>query len=100
MLLSPKAKQAADKLKSFDEDDVHSISEMIQHEVQHATELLSKRAKAAEARVRELADHAQDDLSRAGETTKQAITDHPLPAGLAALGIGLILGMFLTSGRR
>lgn len=99
MLLSPKAKAAADKLKSFDEDDVHSISEMIQHEVQHATELLSKRAKAAEARVREFADHAQDNLTDASQKTRQTITDHPLPAGLVALGVGVILGMALTSGK-
>jgi len=99
-MLSPKAKAAADKIKSFNEDDVHSISEMIKHEVQHATELLSERAKKAEARIRQFTEDPVEDLNNAGKRAAQTINDHPVPSSLIALGVGLVLGVILTSSRR
>ncbi len=111
MSLSPKAKAAADKIKSFTEDDIHSISEMVRHEVEHATTLLTDRAKKAEARIRQFTDHAGENLSNAKsavtdnlgaakDKASEAISDNPLPASLIALGVGVVLGILLTSGRR
>jgi len=96
MSLSPKAKAAADKIKNFDEDDMHSLSETIKHEVQHATEVLTDRAKKAEARIRQFTDLAGDDLVKVRDRTTQTINDHPVPSSLVALGIGFMLGVLLV----
>ena len=98
-MLSAKAKAAAEKIKSFDENDVHSISEMVRHEVEHATHVLSERAKEAEARLRSFADHAGDDVKRYSGQAKQKIEDNPVPATLIALGVGFVLGALLIRGR-
>ena len=100
MSLSPKAKAAADKIKSFDQDDLQSIADMVRHEVEHATTVISERAKKAEARIRQFTDLAGDNLSTAGEKATTAVRDNPLPASLVALGVGVVLGMLLTGGRR
>ncbi len=98
-MLSPKAKAAADKLESFNEGDARSISEMIKHEVEHATHVLAERAKEAEAKVRHFADHAGDDVTRLSRQTKARIEENPIPATLIALGVGFILGAILTRPR-
>ncbi len=100
MSLSPKAKAAADKIKSFDEDDLHSISEMIRHEVEHATNVITDRAKKAEARIRQFTDNAGENLGAAKDRATEVITDNPVPASLIALGVGVVLGMILSSGRK
>lgn len=100
MSLSPKAKAAADKIKSFDEDDLHSLSEMIRHEVEHATNVITDRAKKAEARIRQFTDDAGENIGVAKDRATEAITEHPVPASLIALGVGVVLGMILSSGRR
>ena len=99
MLLSPKAKAAAARLKSFDEDDLHSLSEVIQHEVHHATDVLAQRARAAEARIRELADQTSGDVTRVGRQAKKTVEDNPVPTGLAILGVGLLLGLIFAARR-
>ncbi|ESQ85994.1 hypothetical protein AEAC466_02070 [Asticcacaulis sp. AC466] len=98
-MLSAKAKAAAEKIKSFDENDVQSISEMVRHEVEHATHVLAERAKEAEARVRHFADHAGDDVKRYSGQAKQKIEENPVPATLIALGVGFVLGALLIRGR-
>ncbi len=102
MPLSPKAKAAADKIKNFDEDDMRSLSETIKHEVQHATDLLTDRAKKAEARIRQFTDHAGDDISRIRDQTTRTINDHPVPSSMVALGVGFVIGVLLmgSSARR
>jgi len=109
-MLSSKAKAAADKIKSFNEEDVQSISEMVRHEVDHATHLLSERAKELEARVRSLTDNAADRVrtfadtagdrvTKYGGQAKQTIEENPLPATMIALGVGFILGAMLIRNR-
>lgn len=98
-MLSSKAKAAADKIKSFNEDDVQSISEMVKHEVDHATHVLSERAKELEARVRGLTDNATEKFAKYGGQAKQTIEDNPLPATMIALGVGFILGAMLIRNR-
>lgn len=95
-MLSPKAKAAADKIKSFDEDDVKSLSEVIRHEVEHATDALTKRARIAEERIKQFTDVASTNLSKAGSRAQHAIGDHPVPSALVALGIGFMLGVLLV----
>ncbi len=99
MSLSPKAKAAADKIKNFDEDDMHSLSETIKHEVHHATEVLTDRARKAEARIRQFTDLAGDDLGKVRDTATRTINDHPVPSSLVALGIGFVLGVLLVSNK-
>ena len=98
-MLSTKAKAAAEKIKSFSEEDAASLAETIKHEVQHATHVLSERAKEAEARVRAFADHAGDDISRYSGKAKAKIEENPVPATLIALGVGFVLGALLIRGR-
>jgi len=95
-MLSAKAKAAAKKLESLNEGDVQSISEMIRHEVEHTTHVLAERAKEAEARLRDFADHAGDDVKRYSSQAKHTIEENPLPSALVALGIGVALGVLLT----
>ena len=99
MSLSPRARAAARKLKTFSADDVQSISEMIKHEVQHATDLVAERARQTEARVRELTGHASEDLGRFRKTTVRNIREHPVQSGLMVLIVGLIVGVLLARRR-
>ncbi len=121
-MLSAKAKAAGEKIKSLDQDDLHSLSEMIQHEVRHATDMLSDRAKAAEARIRQFAeDHVDDvdkyrkktvnavnqfaddhrgDVDKYRQKTVKAINENPVPASAIALGVGLLLGLILATGNK
>jgi len=99
-MLSAKAKAAAKKIESLNEGDVQSISEMIKHEVEHATHVVAERAKEAEAKVRDFADHASDDIRRYSGQAKQKIEDNPLPSVAIALGVGFILGALLIRGDR
>ena len=95
-MLSPKARAVADKIKSFDESDINSIADMIHHEVAHVTDVVSERARAAEARVKQLADQA----GAAGRQITKTVDDNPLQSTLVALGVGFVLGMLLTAGSR
>lgn len=97
-MLSAKAKAAARKLESLNEGDVESISEMIRHEVEHATHVVAERAKETEAKVRDFADHAGDDIRRYSGQARQKIEDNPLPSVAIALGVGFILGALLIRG--
>jgi ElaB/YqjD/DUF883 family membrane-anchored ribosome-binding protein len=97
-MLSAKAKAAAKKIEALNEEDVQSISEMIRHEVEHATHVVAERAKEAEAKVRDFADHASDDVKRYSSQAKQKIEDNPLPSVAIALGVGFILGALLIRG--
>ncbi len=99
-MLSPKAKAAADKIKSFDEGDVKSISEMIKHEVEHATDALSKRAKLAEERLKQFTDYAGDEISHARRKAEETVEAYPIPSAAIALGVGLVLGLVLASSAR
>lgn len=96
MSLSPKARAAARKLKTFSADDVQSISEMIKHEVNHATDLVAERAKQTEARLRELSGQAGNGIGRLGQKTTRNIREHPLQSSLIALGLGLLVGLVLA----
>ena len=100
MPLSPKAKAAADKIKNFDEDDMRSLAETIKHEVQHASEIVTDRARKAEARIRQFTDHAGDDIVRVRDQTTQAINEHPIPSTLIALGVGFVIGVMITTSSR
>jgi ElaB/YqjD/DUF883 family membrane-anchored ribosome-binding protein len=100
MSLSPRARAAASKLKTFSADDVQSISEMIKHEVHHATDLVAERARQAEARIRQLTENAGDDFSRLNRTATQKIREHPLQSSLIALGLGLAIGLLLAATKR
>lgn len=99
-MLSSKAKAAADKVTSLNEEDVESISDMIRHEVEHATHVLSERAKEAEAKLRGFADHASDDVKRYTGQAKHKIEENPIPSTLIALGVGFVLGALLIRGDR
>ena len=99
-MLSAKAKAAAKKIESLNEGDVQSISEMIKHEVEHATHVAAERAKEAEAKVRDFADHAADDVKRYTGQAKHKIEENPLPSVAIALGVGFILGALLIRGDR
>ncbi len=100
MSLSPRARAAAQKLKTFSADDVQSISEMIKHEVHHATDLMAERARQTEARIRQLTEHAGEDLGRFNRRATQQIREHPFQSSLIALGLGLAIGMLLAASKR
>ena len=76
--------------------EARSLSAMIRHEVDHATEALVARAHRAEAQLRELARRAKHDAKATGRHTVNVVRANPLPVGLAALGAGLILAAFLV----
>ena len=121
-MLSAKAKAAGNKIKSMDEDDLQSLSEMIQHEVRHATDMLSDRAKAVQSKVRQFADDHREDVDRVRQKTVdavnqfaddhrgdvdkyrqktvKAINENPVPASAIALGVGLLVGLILASGNK
>lgn len=100
MSLSPRARAAASKLKTFSADDVQSISEMIKHEVHHATDLVAERARQTEARIRQLTENAGGDLGRLNRTATRRIQEHPLQSGIIAFSIGLAVGLLLAVARR
>ncbi len=76
--------------------EARSLSEMIRHEVDHATEVLTARAHRAEARLSELARRARHDARTAGRRAIGTVRANPLPTGLLALGVGLILAAVLV----
>lgn len=100
MSLSPKAQAAADSIKSFSDEEKSSFADMIRHEVQHATDIVTDRARKAEQRLRQFTDHAGDDLGHIRDRATRTINDHPVPSTMVALGVGFILGALLISGRR
>ncbi|MGZ3298090.1 MAG: hypothetical protein ACXU8U_06185 [Asticcacaulis sp.] len=99
-MLSTRARAAAGRIKSLDEDDIHSLSEMIQHEVRHATDMLADRARAAEERLHDLAEHTAADARRLGGKAVRSVNDHPVSYGLAAVAIGAVFGIILMMGNR
>ncbi|MGA9659590.1 MAG: hypothetical protein WBQ60_10875 [Asticcacaulis sp.] len=96
-MMSSKAKASAEKIKSLSEDEAESLADMIRHEVEHATHVLSERAKEAEAKLRAFADHAGDDAVRLGKDARAKIEDNPLPAVAIALGVGFVVGAMIAS---
>lgn len=95
-MLSPKAKAAADKIKSFSEEDVRSLAETIRHEVEHVYGQLAKKARVAEARIKQFTDIASEELSTARQRAVSAVDDHPLSSTAVALAVGVVLGFILT----
>ena len=95
-MLSPKAKAAADKIKSFSEEDVRSLAETIKHEVEHVYNQLAKKARVAEARIKQFKDIASEELSTAKHRAVSAVDDHPLSSTAVALAVGVVLGFILT----
>ena len=95
-MLSPKAKAAADKIKSFSEDDVQSLAETIKYEVEHVYGQLAKKARVAEARIKQFTDMATDELATASKRAVSAVDDHPLSSTAVALAVGVVLGFILT----
>jgi ElaB/YqjD/DUF883 family membrane-anchored ribosome-binding protein len=95
-MLSPKAKAAADKIKSFSEEDVKSLSETIKHEVEHVYGQLAKKARIAEERIKQFTDLANEELRTASKRAVSAVDDHPLSSTAVALAVGVVLGYILA----
>ncbi|ESQ74911.1 hypothetical protein [Asticcacaulis sp. AC402] len=95
-MLSPKAKAAADKIKSFGESDVKSLSEAIRHEVEHVYGQIARKTRVAEERIRQFTNLASEELQAARKRAVNAVDDHPLSSTVMALAAGVALGYLLA----
>lgn len=83
------------------EEDVRAvatpnIAEMIRHEVDHVTHALSHRIHAAEDYLQDHALDAQYKMKMASRRAVSAVRANPVPTGLLALGVGLILAAIVV----
>jgi ElaB/YqjD/DUF883 family membrane-anchored ribosome-binding protein len=65
-----------------------------------AKSFISERSAEYREQGREAADYAGEQLENARHYVVDRVQERPLTATLAALGVGFLLGMVLTSGRR
>lgn len=79
--------------------DGPTIAEMIRHEVDHVTHGLSRRLHAAEDYLQDHALNAQYNAKMASRRAVSAVRANPLPTGLLALGVGLILAAIVVPKR-
>lgn len=93
----PDNSKIADELRANgSSDDERRIREL----ARRAEEAVRERAHQFRERAQDYYDDASEQLDTAQRYITERVQERPLASTLAAVGVGLVLGLLLTGGRR
>ena len=87
-----KAANSAEKTIKDTERTLRALAERLEQGVQDALEVAKTRSKV-------YADSAGEQLETAQKYVTEQVQERPLTATVAALGVGVLIGLLLSSGR-
>jgi ElaB/YqjD/DUF883 family membrane-anchored ribosome-binding protein len=92
----PDHSKTADEFRGNGADDERRIREL----ARRAEEAVRERAQVFRERAQDYYEDASEQFDTAQRFIVERVQERPLTATLAAVGVGLVLGLILAGGRR